>query len=124
MRKIEEDACRAFWGGRVFCRDNTQVTVDGDEVTMFLHGSKIARRYGIRVEIQDGGYQSRTTKSRLNAVLSELGMMIQQKQYEWRLYRVVQDSISPPRTFPSDEWVVVVEGTPTEQLAATARKVL
>ena len=38
-----------------------------------LHGNKIAEMGDTFIRLFDGGYQSNTTKSRLNAILSEHG---------------------------------------------------
>ena len=63
-----------------------------DQVTVevYLHGHLIAEVDDVSLKLYDGGYQSQTTKSRLNALLSEFGYTcgtkqeyIFQKQYEW-----------------------------------------
>jgi hypothetical protein len=72
---------------------NTAVTFDPDtnESTVYLHGNKIAEVGDDYIRLFDGGWQSNTTKSRLNAILSEHGIAgegVYQKNYEWfvRLY--------------------------------------
>ena len=72
---------------------NTTVTFDPEtnESTVYLHGNKIAEVGDNYVRIYDGGYQSNTTKSRLNAILSEHGIPgegVFQKDWAWwiRLY--------------------------------------
>jgi len=72
---------------------NTRVEFDAEtnESTVYLHGNKIAEVGDNYVRLFDGGWQSNTTKSRLNAILSEHGIAgegVFQKNYEWfiRLY--------------------------------------
>ena len=51
-----------------------------------LHGNKIAEIDDNSMTIFDGGYQSKTTKSRLNALLSAFGMdgeYVFQKNFQW-----------------------------------------
>jgi hypothetical protein len=48
------------------------VTQDGIS-TVYLHGNKIAEVGGTWVILWDGGWRTNTTKSRLNAILSEHG---------------------------------------------------
>lgn len=65
---------------------NTEVqTIDGVSF-VFLHGNKIAEVGDNFIRLFDGGWQSNTTKSRLNAILREHGMPgegIFQKKWEW-----------------------------------------
>jgi len=75
--------------------DNTQVIHTWDNVNppvshVYLFGNKIAEVGDNFLKLFDGGYQSKTTKSRLNALLSEFGYTcgtkqeyIFQKQFEW-----------------------------------------
>ena len=57
-------------------KDNTSVTFDPEtnESKVYLFGNHIATVGDDFVQIFDGGYQSVTTKSRLNAILSEHGI--------------------------------------------------
>ena len=51
-----------------------------------LHGNKIAEVGDNFVRLFDGGWQSNTTKSRLNAILSEHGLpgeRVFQRKFEW-----------------------------------------
>ena len=53
---------------------------------VYLHGNLIARIGETWIELFDGGYQSNTTKSRLNAILSEFGLPgegVFQKNFQW-----------------------------------------
>ena len=52
-------------------RANTAVVNDDGVSTVYLHGNKIAEVGDNFVRIFDGGWQSNTTKSRLNALINE-----------------------------------------------------
>jgi len=72
---------------------NTAVTFDPETETstVYLHGNKIAEVGDFGVRLWDGDHQSATTKSRLNAILSEHGIAgesVFQKNFDWfiRLY--------------------------------------
>ena len=93
MRKIETQMNAAISNNADWQSANTAVTYDPEtnESTVYLHGNKIAVVGDDFVQIFDGGYQSKTTKSRLNAILSEHGIAgegVFQKDFNWfiRLY--------------------------------------
>jgi hypothetical protein len=72
---------------------NTRVEFDADtnESKVYLHGNHIADVGDDYIRLFDGGWQSNTTKSRLNAILSEHGIAgegVFQKDFNWfiRLY--------------------------------------
>jgi hypothetical protein len=92
MRKIEQQMNAAITAGKDFKFDNTEVVACSNVSDVFLHGNLIARIGETWIELFDGGYQSKTTKSRLNAILSEHGVPgehIFQKNYQW-FVRTVQ----------------------------------
>lgn len=67
---------------------NTAVTFDSEtgESKVYLHGNHIATVGEDFVQIFDGGWQSNTTKSRLNAILREHaidGEGVYQKNFKW-----------------------------------------
>lgn len=66
---------------------NTEVVSNLDNVsTVFLHGNKIAEVGSSFIRLFDGGRQSKTTKSRLNAILLAHGLPgegVFQKNFEW-----------------------------------------
>ena len=70
---------------------NTEVVSQQDGVSIvYLHGNKIAEVGDDYLTLFDGGWQSNTTKSRLNAILGEFGYTcgtdreyVFQKQFEW-----------------------------------------
>ena len=86
MRKIERQMNQAIRSGNNFSSSNTAVRHGFDnEADVYLHGNHIATVKSNSIIIKDGGWQSNTTKSRLNALLDEFsyGMRVFQKNYEW-----------------------------------------
>jgi len=66
MRQIEKDVVGAFVRGEYARKDNTE-SVGGH---LYLHGNEIAYRDDAgNIEISHEGWHSRTTRSRLHAVL-------------------------------------------------------
>ena len=67
---------------------NTEVrNIDGVSF-VYLHGNKIAEVGDTFIRLYDGGWQSNTTKSRLNAILWEHGIGgegVFQKNFNWFL---------------------------------------
>ena len=107
MRKIDADASRAFNHAETFQRHNTAVTVEqahgGEQthVTMILHGHPIARRIVAgnddKLFITSAGYETPTTKGRLNSIP---GVQVSQKNGDWYLNgRLWEDT---------EEWVEVL----------------
>ena len=94
MRKIEREMNAAICENRNWQCDNTSVTFDPEtnESTVYLHGNKIAVVGDDFVQIFDGGWQSNTTKSRLNAILSEHGIAgegVFQKNFNWFIHKFI-----------------------------------
>lgn len=89
MRKIETQMNKAIRTQSNWAGSNTSVhtTDNGLESTVYLHGNHIATYFHAERKLQlfDGGWQSNTTKSRLNALLDEFayGTFVFQKQWEW-----------------------------------------
>ena len=88
MRKIEKQMCAAVQSNKNWQSANTAVTFDPESgiSTVYLHGNKIAEIDDTTMTIFDGGYQSVTTKSRLNALCDEFciaGEGIFQKNFQW-----------------------------------------
>ena len=90
MRKIESEMIAAVKGNINWSKDNTSVTIEDGISKVYLHGNLIAEIDDVSLKLYDGGRQSHTTKSRLNALLSEFGYTcgtqreyVFQKQFEW-----------------------------------------
>ena len=87
MRKIETQMITAVQNDERWASANTTV-IPGWEGTsdVYLHGNKIATIGEDWMQLFDGGRQSKTTKSRLNALLSAFGMdgeYVFQKNFQW-----------------------------------------
>lgn len=88
MRKIERLMNKAITDGKDFKLDNTEVLYFSghDKSQVYLHGNLIAEIGPTYIELFDGGWQSNTTKSRLNAILAEHGIgdeRVFQKKGQW-----------------------------------------
>ena len=88
MRKIEQQMNAAISNNQNWQSANTAVTFDPEtnESKVYLHGNHIATVGDDFVQIFDGGWQSNTTKSRLNAILKEHaieGECVYQKNFDW-----------------------------------------
>ena len=88
MRKIEQQMNDAISNQQNWQSGNTSVHFDFDSGVSIvrLHGNKIAE-VGVKfIRLFDGGWQTNTTKSRLNAILSEhgeLGDRVFAKNFDW-----------------------------------------
>ena len=74
MRKITQQAVNAFYTEQRFSQGNTSV-IDG---AMYLHGNKIAFYKENALHISFCGWQTTTTKERINGVLQN-GFVFQKK---------------------------------------------
>ena len=88
MRKIESQMNAAIAEGRDWSKDNTSVHWNAEEgvALVRLYGNKIAEIGEGFIRLFDGGYQSNTTKSRLNAILVGNGIpgeYVFQKAFNW-----------------------------------------
>jgi len=71
MRKIETQMIAAIKADKNWSSGNTQVVTNMGVSTVYLHGNKIAMVDDTSLTLFDGGWQSNTTKSRLNAIINE-----------------------------------------------------
>ena len=89
MRKIEREMNNAVKNKIAWSKGNTVTTFDNtiENCFVYLHGNHIATYNYADKELSlfDGGWQSNTTKSRLNALCNEFatGFGIFQKNWEW-----------------------------------------
>jgi hypothetical protein len=95
MRKIEAQMLQAIANKQDWKCDNTEVVVTYfahadrmiDRATVYLHGSPIAQVSPNTVTVCDCGYQTATTKSRINTILRELcGGGVYQRNHKWYGY--------------------------------------
>ncbi len=83
MRKITEESVYAFKRGYHYKKSNTEVTPGA----FYLHGNKIAKKRDGDVLVSDGGWQSNTTKERLNGILSSYGLAVIQRDWNWYIVK-------------------------------------
>ena len=96
MRKIERQMIKAIQDNKDWKSGNTQVITlcnMGNFVSfVYLHDNHIATVTDDSVRVYDGGWQSNTTKSRLNAICDAFcvsGEGIFQKNFEWFIHKFV-----------------------------------
>jgi len=109
MRKIEREMIQAIIDNKDFSKANTRVEYEKDyRFNIYLHGHKIAVYYpqDMNLHLNNCGYETNTTKSRLNAlidfVFGGVGNGIFQHQFNWYMVRDGKQS-----EFPCNEWVAV-----------------
>ena len=95
MRKIESQMIDAINGNKNWKSGNTEVVTNMGVSTVYLHGNKIALVDDTSLTIFDGGWQSNTTKSRLNALCEEYciaGEGVLQKNFLWYVRKFIGES--------------------------------
>ena len=101
MRIITKEIVKAFMNGEGRSIGNSST----DGKTMLLHGHTIARKTGVYVQINNCGYETNTTKERLNGLLDYIGLKdshrIYQRNFEWYW--------KDGESFPCNQWVTVTE---------------
>ena len=78
MRRIEENMVYAVRNGRNFRSGNTVVTNDETGIKVYLHGNCIWAKYNGTARFTMAGWNTPTTRSRLDA----LGVNVRQRNYE------------------------------------------
>mgnify|MGYP003311092935 FL=1 len=109
MRKIEQQMNEAILNRKDFFKGNTSVEnyiteTGAREAIVKLHGNHIAT-VGDTLQICDAGWQTVTTKSRLNALCNEFaeGCYVFQRNFDWFL----GDADGNVLPFPTEEFVTV-----------------
>ena len=112
MRKIERLMCDAIADERDWQSGNTRVTnfYNDDKqlvvTSVFLHNNLIAEITDNEVTIFDGGWQSNTTKSRLNALCDRFciaGEGVFQKNFDWYVCKFI-GAINGESKFSTEEF--------------------
>jgi len=108
MRKIETQMCQAIQENINWKLKNTEVKIDEETniSSVYLHGNLIATVTDNDMTIFDGGWQSKTTKSRLNALCDEFciaGEGVFQKDFAWYVRKFV-GKINGQSIFKNDEF--------------------
>ena len=110
MRKIERAMIQAIIDKRNWTSSNTSVKYDNESglSQIFLHGHNIAE-YGhgdISLAVNNCGYETNTTKSRLNVLINFVADPtkngIFQKNWNWF---ITLDGIT--QSFPCNRWMVI-----------------
>jgi len=93
MRLIERQMINAIQHKLDWRKDNTEVlySPSRDVSCVYLHNNLIATIDKHSVEIYDGGWQSNTTKSRLNAIINGLCDGVNQGVYQHKFEWFIQD---------------------------------
>jgi len=107
MRKIEQQMITAIKGNKNWSSGNTQVVTNMGVSNVYLHGNLIAMVDDTSMTIFDGGWQSNTTKSRLNALCSEFciaGEGVFQKNFLWYVRKFV-GAINGERVYQTEDFV-------------------
>lgn len=99
MRKIEQQMCNAIACNKDWQSGNTSVHYDAetDVAIVRLHGNKIAECGYNYMTIFDGGWQTATTKSRLNALCERFhyrGEGVFQKNFTWYVRRYHENTLT------------------------------
>ena len=109
MRKVEQQMNEAILYRKDFFKGNTSVEnyiteTGARDAVVKLHGNHIAT-VGDTLQICDAGWQTVTTKSRLNALCNEFaeGCYVFQKNFDWFL----GDADGNVLPFPTEEFVTV-----------------
>ena len=109
MRKIEKQMCDAVQSNKDWQSANTSVHFDPETgvSVVRLHGNKIAEVSDNDMTIFDGGWQSVTTKSRLNALCDYFcvdGEGIFQKDFKWFVRKFVGESSVTGKVYNVDDF--------------------
>ena len=109
MRKIEQQMCAAVQKDLNWQSGNTSVHFDEESGVSIvrLHGNKIAEIDDTSMTIFDGGWQTTTTKSRLNALCDEFciaGEGVFQKDFKWFVRKFVGQSSVTGKVFNVEDF--------------------
>jgi hypothetical protein len=85
MRVIEKQMNDAILNSKDWSKDNTQVINIEGVSFVYLYSNLIAMVADTWLELFDGGYQTATTKSRLNSILQAHGNgeRVYSKDFQW-----------------------------------------
>ena len=105
MRKVTIKASQSLKNMEKMVSGNTRVSIEdrlfGEKTikcaVLYLHDNQIAIFDGELLTIRDAGWQTVTTKERLNGVLDTLntGLYISQKDWSWSLKNSKHETVMP-----------------------------
>ena len=99
--------CQAIQSNKNWKSGNTEVITNETVSNVYLHGNLIATVTDTDMTIFDGGWQSNTTKSRLNALCQEFcisGECVFQKNFLWYVRKFV-GKINGQSIFKTEDFV-------------------
>ena len=108
MRKIEREMIQCIIDEKSMSKSNTRVEYEKNyRFTFYLHGHRIAVYYpnGKNLHLNNCGYETNTTKSRLNALIEFVcggTSGIYQHKFNWYLKKDKEVS-----EFPCNEWIAI-----------------
>ncbi len=106
MRKIEHQMCQAVQHNKNWTSGNTSVITEDMVSKVYLHGNHIATIDEDTMTIYDGGWQSNTTKSRLNALCDSFcvpGEGVFQSDFVWYV-RLFVGALNGQKVFKTVEF--------------------
>ena len=90
---------------------NGRIKQKTELVTFRYHNTCIAHITPLGdVFIKNGGYNTRTTKKRINKIINPLGYRIIQRQFKWYIQRL--DSLSPLAVMLSTSFIIHLQSEP------------
>lgn len=106
MKKIDTQAAAAFKDGKPFSGGNTIITVENDTVTMRLHGHIIASMCikDNTLALTLAGYNTLTTRARLNGILYTLPTAAYAVRYVQQNYSAVLFEGDERHEISPDSW--------------------
>jgi len=100
MRVIEKEMINAINHRKYWTKDNTRVCPQSDCIEVWLYSTQIATIYSDRIVIRTGNWHTKTTKNRLNVILSEYtDYFIQQVEFSWYLVNKNVHSVRNSESF-------------------------
>ena len=99
--------CQAIQSNKNWKSGNTEVITNDTTSNVYLHGNLIATVTDTDMTIFDGGWQSNTTKSRLNALCDEFcisGECVFQKNFQWYVNKFV-GAINGQNVYKTEDFV-------------------
>ena len=99
--------CQAIQSNKNWKSGNTEVVTNETTSNVYLHGNLIATVTDTDMTIFDGGWQSNTTKSRLNALCQEFcisGEGVFQSNFLWYVRKFV-GCINGQNVFKTEDFV-------------------
>lgn len=87
MRNVTQQIASMLYARSAGAVSNSTVINEGGTGKLYLHGNLIAEWDGSKLRLLDAGWQSNTTKERLNGILEVFGFgeRVVQRNFEWHV---------------------------------------